>query len=237
MSSINKDNSLQFLITVATIVGNYILGDDISRVSDLTSLNITPPGYTFGIWGVIYFLLILSSFRKNDISTVLYLLSAILNCSWIYIYTNEYIEWAAGVLIALNIILWKLTTIKKDTLTNFTFGIYAAWTLGAALLNMGSALLKITGIDFSSIILTVYAVVPFILDILFTKSPISCYFTFIWTAIAIFTKGIYEALIPIFSCLFIIIARNKIDLHAVKNIQFGKKKQTNIVHENVVLQI
>ena len=210
-----KENWFQFFITLCTIAGNYFLGSDIASMSDRYELLITPSSPTFAIWGIIYAMLCCSSFMDNGLNLVLYTTSAVLNCGWVYCFTSDRLIVSSVVLVMLNMLLWILSTNKKSYLTNFTFGIYATWTFGAALLNIGSLIVKTQGVDWSSYILFAYSMFPLILLLLYVECNISCFLTILWTSLGIMSKGlILEAMYPMVITLIIMLkSKHKIPFH------------------------
>src|SRR6185436_13362776 len=95
---------LLMLATIATIVYNalaatgYVNGITPAEISDRLPTIITPAGYAFSIWSLIYVGLIafsvyqalpanLSRFR---VQRNLYIVSCLLNCAWIYFWHHGY---------------------------------------------------------------------------------------------------------------------------------------------------
>lgn len=151
---------------VATLVVNtvgavgLINGLTQKQISDMYLTLITPGPSTFGIWGLIYSLLLFSIlvmiFKKNDPYyddaveqiTVLFRISCILNLFWIVAFSFVWVELAValilGLAIVLTLICLKLLKIheKKRWLLPLTFGLYAGWLFIATVVNISAALIK-----------------------------------------------------------------------------------------------
>ena len=152
---------------VATLVVNtlgatgIINGLNQKQISDMYITLITPSPGTFGIWGVIYSLLLVSIIvmiaRKNDayydravdqIST-LFRISCVLNLIWIVAFSYVQIELSVlfifAFLVNLALICQKLLVIheKNRWLLPLTFGIYTGWLFIATVVNIAAALVKL----------------------------------------------------------------------------------------------
>ena len=81
-----------FILFVATVIVNYIIGMETGRVSDEFHLFITPPGMFFTIWAIIYTALAVVNVYnliKNTWTKKVHMwfsLSNILNTLWIVIF-------------------------------------------------------------------------------------------------------------------------------------------------------
>jgi len=85
--------------------------------------------------------------------------------------------------------------------------VYATWTLGAFLLNAGSAIKVVTqGFDSSNYILHLYAIIPFILYAQYPNCNISCFLTIAWTSIGCMANGSApEAIFPFLTSLMVLL--------------------------------
>ena len=136
----------------------------ISNISNTYKNCLTPPNWTFGIWGVIYLGLLLFNiaqfipkFQLNQtISRINYLFpfSCLLNISWILVFT---LQTKVFILISLLIILF-LTTIlcfiqskakifknkqkhvSKIICVDIPFSLYLGWVIFAMVANLGSVI-------------------------------------------------------------------------------------------------
>jgi hypothetical protein len=154
---------LVIIATIGTIVFNWlaaigILGGVLTNViSDKNPTNITPAGYAFSIWALIYTGLIAFSIfqflpknaeRFRPMRT-LYLVSCILNSAWLYLWSQELL-WICFVVISLllatlfviNTKLIKTETNSEYWLVKFPFGIYFGWVTAATLVNLMIALVS-----------------------------------------------------------------------------------------------
>ena len=149
---------------------NHVLPGDIS---DKYPTFITPAGYAFAIWGLIYLGLIAFSVyqalprnheRFRSIRTV-YILSCVANCLWIYLWHYEIILGCVvvifGMLAALVFICLKLRDADSNQeilLVQTPFALYFGWVTVAAILNTAVALVYL-GIRFSETTATILACV------------------------------------------------------------------------------
>ncbi|UJP65414.1 tryptophan-rich sensory protein [Mongoliitalea daihaiensis] len=154
-------NLLSFGITIFM---NYLFSTgfdgkkSVGEISAIYSVDITPAGFTFAIWGLIYLgltilciQLILEAIRSKDpnLSKKLgpwFILSNGFNAAWIYFWTSEMIFVSVLIIIALLICLIILTvrTTSLDTSSFFSFNyfsqtslrIYTGWVIAATVLNV-----------------------------------------------------------------------------------------------------
>ena len=158
----------QFLVIVATfavISVNYLAG--IGYINDKTPAEIsdkfpsllTPAGYAFAIWSLIYSGLIVFSIyqalpaqtanpRFQKIRTV-YLLNCAANCAWIFLWHHERIWAALGVifiilatLVFINVSLKNKDDAFETWTTRVPFGLYFGWVTVATVLNFTLALVS-----------------------------------------------------------------------------------------------
>lgn len=177
-----KKVGLNALFLIATLVVNalgafgLINGNSQSDVSNEYFTLITPSGMTFSIWSVIYGLLILSLIvmywqRNNtyyqkaiDNITPLFILSCILNMTWIVLFSFVLIELSTLIIFAFTIVLAlickQLLEIHdgRHILLPLTFGLYTGWLMIATVVNTSAALVKI-GWDGFGIADSIWAVI------------------------------------------------------------------------------
>lgn len=112
-----------------------------------------PAGVTFSIWGVLYLLMIgyvgmriFKSREETDGIEGVYMLTAVLNGSWILAW---HYEWMAVSLLIMGALLATLVLINEQVrrwadqahwLTKITFGMYVGWILVATVANVTAAL-------------------------------------------------------------------------------------------------
>jgi tryptophan-rich sensory protein len=206
------DKYLPVGVTLLTIISNS-LGGNIKELSDKYNLKsqitITPAPYTFSIWGLIYGLLVYVTFtnHKDILNTQtpfgsifsLFILSAILNATWIQVWGKS-LELSSVVLILLAIVLMTITAeLNKagvDKILIYTFGIYTAWAVVASLLNLSTSLVNnniLSNNTVKLIMVGILTILPFLLKYVFKNvlghSIIPMLITFIWASLGIIMNG------------------------------------------------
>ena len=139
----------------------YINGLTQEEISNRFVTLITPSPFTFGIWGVIYSLLVISVImmivKKNDAYyqravdriTVPFMVSCILNMAWIIAFSYVQIELSVLFIFALVITLALICRelLKgndgKHWMLPLTFGTYTGWLLIATVVNTAAMLVKL----------------------------------------------------------------------------------------------
>lgn len=139
----------------------FINGTSQSDVSNRYFTLITPSGSTFSIWSVIYTLLIISLivmylkkedpyYQKGiDKMTPLFILSCLLNISWIVLFSFVLVELSTlfilGYTIVLALICRQLLHLhgKNRWLLPLTFGLYTGWLMIATVVNVAASLVKL----------------------------------------------------------------------------------------------
>ena len=152
--------------TVLTLVLNWaanalpLNGLDTKTISDMYPALFTPAGFTFAIWGVIYFGLIaytvyqaLPSQRTNPRLRAIgwiYVASGVLNSLWIVLWHNLFVWWCVPVIVAM--LLAVLLIVQRLYPTRFAvsrgewwtshlpFSIYLGWLSVATIANVSAAL-------------------------------------------------------------------------------------------------
>ncbi len=147
----NNQRIKQILVIIATfgvILVNYLAGSGYinqrtpGAISDKYPTLITPSGYAFAIWSLIYFGLAAFSIyqalpknaaRYSNIRTV-YILNCVANCAWLYFWHYEQIlaSLAAmfmllGTLVLINVKLLKTESATEYWLARVPFNIYFGW--------------------------------------------------------------------------------------------------------------
>ena len=158
---------LVLVATIGTISFNalaamgYINGVTPETVSSKYPTVLTPAGYAFSIWSLIYFGLVVFSIyqllpanreRYRDIRSI-YIVSCVLNCGWIYFWHNDRIAVCLGLIVLLAATLAYLCLKVKATQTpgelwgvKAPFGLYAGWVTTASLVNF-MVMLSYLGVD------------------------------------------------------------------------------------------
>ena len=146
------------LATVFTIVINglaasgAINGISPADVSERYRTVITPAGYAFSIWTLIYvglvgfsiYQLLPTRYGLFRSIRVPYLLSCVFNCLWILAWHYFYVGICAALIICLLATLLKIiweqrrpaASLLEAALTKGTFGLYAGWVTAASLVNL-----------------------------------------------------------------------------------------------------
>lgn len=164
--------------TIGVIAFNWLaatgrLGSDTAAISAKYPTIVTPAGYAFSIWSLIYLGLIafsiyqllpanLSRFRAVR---SFYIFSCALNCAWLYFWHRDQIAICFAIIVALGVTLFLISYHLKDPeslrdtwAAKEPFGLYLGWVTAAALVNF-AILLKSMGIEFSDGTTTVFGVV------------------------------------------------------------------------------
>ena len=216
----NNQRIKQILVIVATfgvIFVNYLAGSGYINqktpgvISDKYPTLITPSGYAFAIWSLIYFGLAAFSIyqalpknaaRYSNIRTV-YILNCVANCAWLYFWHYEQIlvSLAAmfvllGTLVFINVKLLKTESVTEYWLARVPFNIYFGWITVATILNFSVALiyLDVKTSDFlTSILASILIVAATLLGIIIRFKLVNVVYplTIAWalTAIAIKQSG------------------------------------------------
>lgn len=175
-------NILQKILVVISVLAviyvNYIAatgaigGVTPEVISDKYPTFLTPAGYTFTIWALIYTGILLFAFyqiirsESEQLNPVrsLFILSCTANIAWIYVWHNQYLGLSVaailGLLIALALInrsAYKLSQTKDTFFVKVPFSIYFGWVSVAAVLNILVYIASL-GYDFSFNVSTAIAV-------------------------------------------------------------------------------
>jgi hypothetical protein len=174
------DRIRSFLVLAATIgviVFNWLaatgrLGTDTAAISAKYPTLVTPAGYAFSIWALIYagliafsiYQLIPSNLARFRAVRSFYIFSCALNCAWLYFWHRDQIVICFVIILALAIILMLISYQLKDPeslrdtwAAKEPFGLYFGWVTAAMLVNF-SIMLKFLGIEFSATLGTLFAV-------------------------------------------------------------------------------
>lgn len=156
--------------TIGTIAFNtlatmgYLNGVMTGEISDKYPTNITPAGYAFSIWSLIYLgLLIFSIYqllpaniqRFRAIRSI-YILSSALNCAWLFAWHSDQIAISfaiiaslLGTLVIINYRLKETRSFAEAAAVKAPFGLYVGWVSAATLVNF-VIMLKYLRVDTSS---------------------------------------------------------------------------------------
>lgn len=141
--------------TIATIIFNslaaagYVGGVLPSEISNRYPTALTPAGYAFSIWSLIYvgitafsiFQALRSQLERFRAVRMFYLASCVLNCAWIYFWHNNQIAICFVVILLLLATLGSIIfrigcmSARETWLVQAPFGIYAGWVTVASMAN------------------------------------------------------------------------------------------------------
>lgn len=148
---------LVLVATVGTIAFNglaatgYVNDVTPAAISDKYPTILTPAGYAFSIWSLIYvgmiafsiYQLLPSKLERFRQVRTLYILSCLLNCAWIYFWHREAIGVCliliTALLASLVLIMWQFrgaASAREALFTKAPFGLYAGWVTAATLVNL-----------------------------------------------------------------------------------------------------
>lgn len=179
MSKKEKSSSKFFILRILCAVG-YVAMVAVNALANILPINgrltgqisdafgnlFAPAGVTFSIWGIIYLLLggyslfqlgFLPASRKKNVAVVLdviapfFLLSSVLNITWIFSWHYLYIGLSTVLISGLLISLLKIVTyLKSISLTSsehwwirIPFHVYAGWLTVAVIANITTYLVSI----------------------------------------------------------------------------------------------
>lgn len=209
-------NIVAFLITVlvnALANTSVLNGKTTGEISDLYPTLVTPAGYVFAIWGLIYILLLvfvvfqaLPSQRGNAFQKevgVLFVLSSVFNVVWLFLWQYGYITLSVlpmfallATLIAtylrLNIGKSKVS-LKEKLSVHLPFSVYLGWITVASIANVAAALVSINwdglGLSDATWAILVIAVALIItLLVIFTRKDIAYGLVLVWALVGISVK-------------------------------------------------
>ena len=161
--------SLNVLAFAVTVIVNALAsslalnGVTTAEVSDLYFTLVTPAGYVFSIWGVIYTLLLLfavfqalpSQREKPFLQqiSVLFVLSSVFNVVWLFLWHYDQIVLSVVLMFALLATLIAVymrlgigktsVTLKERVFVHLPFSVYLGWITVASIANVSSALVSI----------------------------------------------------------------------------------------------
>jgi len=210
-------NILAFVLTVLVngLAGGTTLigGKSTAEISDLNPTLITPAGYVFAIWGVIYILLGVFVFfqalpnekEKDCLNKIswLFVLSSLLNITWLFLWQNEILSLSVVIMflllssliaIYLRLNIGKSKTSAREKLAiHLPFSVYLGWITIATIANVAAFLVSINWDGFGinpetwAILITVVALM-ITLAVIATRKDIAYSLVIIWALVGIATK-------------------------------------------------
>lgn len=155
-----NDKLQPFLVIAATVgmlIFNYLAatgvlgGVETGAISDKYQTIITPAGYAFSIWSLIYLGCVAFSIYQALPSQLerfrglrrAYIISCVFNCAWLYFWSQEMLVLCTALIFGLlasvayiNIKLRKTESRGEYWLAKFPFGLYFGWVTAATILNV-----------------------------------------------------------------------------------------------------
>jgi translocator protein len=155
-------NILAFVVTLivnglsnTTLIGGRTTAD----ISNLYPTLITPAGYVFAIWGIIYALLFLfvvyqalPSQRSNPFQQKmngLFILSCAFNVAWLFLWQNNYVTYSLILIVAFAVTLEEIhrrlrksnsASLKEWAFVRLPFSVYFGWLTIATFANLAVAM-------------------------------------------------------------------------------------------------
>ena len=194
--------------------GTTLIGGQVTAaVSDANPTLITPAGYVFSIWGVIYMLLgvfvvyqaLPSQQGKEYQSKIgwLFVLSSLINIGWLYLWQFEYLSLSVVLmflLLATLISIYMRLRIGKSAVSlrerlavQLPFSVYLGWITIASIANVAATLVSIGWDGFGispetwAILVVAVALIITIL-MLFTRKDVAYSLVIIWALVGIGIK-------------------------------------------------
>jgi len=176
------DRMRAFLVVAATIgvlafnwlaATGRIGGGDTGEISNKYSTLVTPAGYAFSIWGLIYvglvafgvYQLLPANIARFRPVRSLYIFTCALNCAWLYFWHAEQIVVCFVIIVALCITLFLINyhlkgprSLADNWIVKAPFGIYFGWVTAAMSVNF-VIMLKYLRLDLSFTAETILGVV------------------------------------------------------------------------------
>ena len=233
-----------FITIIVNLFSNFITGKSVAAISNRFPVPVTPAGWAFSVWGIIYTGLIafaiyqaLPAQRTNPRLRRIgywYLLSCVANIAWLFLWVNEQITLS---LVAMIVLLLSLITLylradmNRTNITrverwcvNIPFGIYMGWITVATIVNVTVVLFNLgwdgLGISpeiWTTILLVVGTVIA--LSVGITRVDIAYIATVVWAYSAILVKNIPTPMIAITASVMIAILLLGIILIALRRKQ------------------
>jgi benzodiazapine receptor len=206
--------ALALTITVNALASTFALnGRTTAQVSDLYPALVTPAGYVFSIWGIIYTLLLvfvifqaLPSQREKPFLgkiSAFFVLSSILNVSWLLLWHYDQIVLSVVLMFALLATLIAVylrlnvgkaaVSWKEKVCVHLPFSVYLGWITVASIANVAAALVSVQwdGFGLASDLWSVLVIVVALLITLavaVTRKDFAYGLVLIWALVGIAVK-------------------------------------------------
>lgn len=165
LQAVNYANVIAYAANALVVFGSTAVGlQDNATLSEKYQTLVTPSGYAFAIWGVIFLAQLiwtiaqlLPAFRSTELVTkgvgYYYVAACLAQCAWTVAFGLEKIELSliamVSILVPLLIILTKTSGLQAGNiglywLLKFPFEIHAAWIMAATVVNTNVLLVALT---------------------------------------------------------------------------------------------
>jgi benzodiazapine receptor len=206
-------NVLAFAVTVVVngLASSLALnGRTTAEVSDLYFTLVTPAGYVFAIWGVIYALLLifvvfqaLPSQREKPFLrhiSVLFILSGVFNVVWLFLWHYDQIVLSVVLMFALLATLIAIylrlgigkssVALKERVFVHLPFSVYLGWITVASIANVASALVAVgwNGFGLASdvwAVLVIAVALLITLGVIATRRDVAFSLVLVWALVGI----------------------------------------------------
>jgi benzodiazapine receptor len=206
-------NVLAFAVTVIVngLASSLALnGRTTAEVSDQYFTLVTPAGYVFSIWGVLYTLLLffvvfqaLPSQREKPFLrqiNVLFVLSGVFNVVWLFLWHYDQILLSVALMFALLATLIAIylrlgigktaVTVKERVFVHLPFSVYLGWITVASIANVASALVAIkwNGFGLASdtwAVLVIAVALLITLAVIATRKDVAYSLVIVWALVGI----------------------------------------------------
>lgn len=186
-------------------------GRTTGEISNMFYTAITPAGYAFSIWSLIYLLLAcfvvyqlrrFTGTRDSVLSVgIWFILSCVFNITWILLWHYLLIEWSVAAMLGLLLTLWViyLKTRRIDYpsagevwFVKLPFSLYFGWVCAAFLVNIavlahknGWSLFGLSEVGLGVMLLSIGAVLALLISFRFRDAVLPLVFVWAYTAIAV----------------------------------------------------
>jgi len=210
------------LVVVVNALANVIPlgGNTTAEVSDAYPTLLTPAGYVFSIWGIIYALLLVftvyqtySAQETHFLSKIsfLFLLSSLVNVFWLFLWHYEQIVPSVALMFLLLATLIAVylrlqigkgkVSLKEKLCVHVPFSVYLGWITIAAIANVASALVAVdwdgwglSPVTWANILIIIALVVT--LAVIVTRKDLAYSLVVLWALGGIIVKqAAYESIV------------------------------------------
>ena len=205
------------MVVINALAGSTTLlnGKLSGEISDLYPTLITPAGFTFSIWGIIYALLLVfivfQAFPRNRNQSFLhqisflFALSSIFNVFWLFLWHYEFITFSVGLMFGLLATLIAIylrldigrasVPLRERILVHIPFSVYLGWITVASIANVAVALTA-AGWDGGGVQPVMWAVLVLAVAVLIaliaivTRKDVAYSLVIVWALAGIMSKQI-----------------------------------------------